>query len=42
MKWAGHVAHIVREEVNKRFWAQKPEGQRPPGRARRRWVYVLI
>jgi hypothetical protein len=34
MRWAGHVARMAA----KRILARKPEGKRPLGRPRRRWV----
>ena len=34
MKWAGHVAHMGEERV----LVGKPEGKRPLGRSRHRWV----
>jgi len=39
MSWAGHVARM--DEVRRRCigsWWGKPEGKRPLGRPRRRWV----
>jgi len=38
MKWAGHVAHMGEERGVYRFFVVKPEGKRPLGRPRRRWV----
>jgi len=38
MSWAGHVAHIVEERGVYRFLVGKPEGRRPLGRPRHRWV----
>ena len=38
MRWAGHVAHMGEERGVYRFLVGKPEGRRPPGRPRRRWV----
>ena len=38
MRWAGHVAHMGEERGVYRFLVGKPEGKRPPGRPRRRWV----
>ena len=37
MRWAGHVAHMGERGVY-RFLVGKPEGRRPLGRPRRRWV----
>ena len=36
MRWAGHVARMGEERV----LVGKPEGRRPLGRPRRRWVYL--
>jgi len=38
MKWAGHVARIGEERGAYRVLVGKPEGKRPLGRPRRRWV----
>ena len=38
MKWAGHVAHMGEERGAHRVLVGKPEGKRPLGRPRRRWV----
>jgi hypothetical protein len=38
MKWAGHVAEWGRREMGMGLLAGKPEGKRPLGRPRRRWV----
>jgi len=38
MKWAGHVARMVEERGVYTFLVGKPEGKRPLGRPRRRWV----
>ena len=38
MKWAGHVARMGEEKGAYRVLAGKPEGKRPLGRPRRRWV----
>ena len=38
MRWAGHVARMGEERVVYRFLVGKPEGRRPLGRPRRRWV----
>jgi hypothetical protein len=38
MRWAGHVARIGEKKKAYRILAGKPEGKRPLGRPRRRWV----
>jgi len=38
MRWAGHVARMVEERVVYRVLVGKPEGRRPLGRPRHRWV----
>jgi len=38
MRWAGHVARMGEERGVYRFLLGKPEGRRPLGRSRRRWV----
>ena len=38
MRWAGHVAHMGEEMGAYRVLVGKPEGKRPLGRPRRRWV----
>jgi len=38
MRWAGHVARMGEETVVYRVLVGKPEGKRPLGRPRRRWV----
>jgi len=38
MRWAGHVARMDEERGVYRFLVGKPEGRRPLGRPRRRWV----
>jgi len=38
MRWAGHVAHMGKESVVYRFLVGKPDGKRPLGRPRRRWI----
>ena len=38
MIWAGHVARMVEERRAYRVLVGKPEGKRPMGRPRRRWV----
>jgi len=38
MRWAGHVAHMDEERGVYRVLVGKPEGKRPLGRPRLRWV----
>ena len=38
MRWAGHVAHMGEERGAYRVLMGKPEGRRPLGRPRHRWV----
>ena len=38
MRWAGHVARMGEETGVYRVLVVKPEGRRPLGRPRRRWV----
>ena len=38
MRWVGHVARMGEERGAYRILVGKPEGKRPPGRPRRRWV----
>ena len=38
MRWAGHVARMGEEREVYRVLQEKPEGRRPLGRPRRRWV----
>ena len=38
MRWVGHVARMGEERGVYRFFVGKPEGKRPLGRPRRRWV----
>ena len=38
MRWAGHVVRMGEERVLYRVLVGKPEGKRPLGRPRRRWV----
>jgi len=40
MRWAGHVARMGEERGVYRVLVGKPEGMRPLGRPRRRWVEV--
>jgi hypothetical protein len=37
-RWAGHVAGIVEKRNVYRLLVGKPEGKRPLGRPRRRWI----
>jgi hypothetical protein len=37
MRWAGHVARVGEEKMYN-VLMEKPEGKRPLGRPRRRWV----
>jgi hypothetical protein len=38
MRWAGHVARIGEKRNVYRLMVGKPEGKRPVGRPRRKWV----
>ena len=38
MRWAGHVVRMGQERGVYRVLVGKPEGKRPLGRPRRRWV----
>jgi hypothetical protein len=38
MRWAGHVARMGEKRNACRILVGKPEGKRPLGRPRRRWV----
>jgi len=38
MRWAGHVARMGEERGAYRVLLGKPEGKRPLGRPRHRWV----
>ena len=38
IRWAGHVARMVEERGACRVLVGKPDGKRPLGRPRRRWV----
>jgi hypothetical protein len=38
MRWAGHVARMVEKRNAYRILVGKPEGKRPLGRQKRRWV----
>ena len=41
MRWAGRVAGMGEERGAYKVLVGKPEGRRPPGRPRRRWVYNI-
>jgi len=41
MRWAGHVARIGEKRGAYRVLVGKPEGKRPLGRPRRRWVDII-
>ena len=41
MRWTGHVARMGEERGVYRVLTGKPEGKRPLGRPRRRWVYNI-
>jgi hypothetical protein len=38
MRWAGHVARMGQERTVYRVLMRKPEGKRPLGRPKRRWM----
>jgi hypothetical protein len=38
MRWAGHVARIGEKKKVSRLLVGKPEGKRPLGRPKRRWI----
>jgi hypothetical protein len=38
MRWAGHVARIGEKRNVYTLYVGKPEGKRPLGRPRRRWI----
>jgi hypothetical protein len=38
MRWAGHVARMEEKRTVYRLLVGKPEGKRPLGRPRRRWI----
>jgi len=42
MRWAGHVARMGEERGVYRVLVGKPEGKRPLGRPRRRWVDIRM
>jgi hypothetical protein len=41
MRWAGHVARMWEKRNVYRLLAGRPEGKRPLGRPRRRWIYNI-
>ena len=42
MRWAGHVAYMGEERGVYKVLLGKPEGRRPLGRPRRRWVDIRM
>ena len=42
MRWAAHVARMGEERGVYRVLVRKPEGKRPLGRPRRRWVDIRM
>jgi hypothetical protein len=42
MRWAGHAARMGEKKNAHRILVGKPEGQRPLGRRRRRWVNNIV
>jgi hypothetical protein len=42
MRWEGHVARIGEKRNAYRLLVGKPEGKRPLGRPRRRWVHKIM
>jgi hypothetical protein len=40
MRWAGHVARMAEKRNAYRLLVGKPEGRRPLGRPRRRWMHL--
>jgi hypothetical protein len=38
MRWAGHVARMREKRNVYRLLVRKPEGKRPQGRPRRKWI----
>ena len=42
MRWAGHVARVGEEMGVYRVLVGKPEGKRPLGRPRHRWVDIRM
>jgi hypothetical protein len=41
MRWAGHVAWMGEKRNVYRLLVRKPEGKRPLGRPRHRWMYNI-
>jgi hypothetical protein len=41
MRWAGHVARIGEKSNVYRLLVRKPEGNKPLGRPRRRWIFNI-
>jgi hypothetical protein len=41
MKWAGHVARMEEKRNVCSLLVGKPEGKRPLGRPRRKWIYNI-
>jgi hypothetical protein len=41
MRWAGHVAQMEEKKYAYRLLVGKPEGRRPLGKPRRRWLYNI-
>jgi hypothetical protein len=41
MRWAGHVARMWNKRNVYRLLVGKPEGKRPLGRPRRRWIDTI-
>jgi hypothetical protein len=41
MRWAGHVARMGEKRNVYKLWVGKPEGKRPLGRPRRRWIHNI-
>ena len=42
MRWAGHMARMGEERGVYRVLVGKPEGKRPLGRPRRKWVDIRL
>jgi hypothetical protein len=41
MRWAGHIARMEEKRHAYRILVGNPEGKRPLGRPKRRWVYNI-
>jgi len=41
MRWVGHVARMDEDRRVYRVLVEKPEGKRPLGRPKRRWVDII-